>query len=148
MPAAIRSATRADADALVALGLQFLTAYQGGSSGGGEDPARARAVVESVLEHGVACVIDDRGAIIGMLGVLVGPHPITGLRTGFEVAWYIDPQYRGRRQVLELVTAAEQAARARGAQQFQIGAPNAAVGHFLARLDYRPVETTYVKALA
>jgi hypothetical protein len=141
----IRPAVAADYEALVALGRQFAAE----SPHGVTDPLRVALAVRSTLEHGIVQVLEDgTGAIVGMLGLLIGPHPLTGAMTGFEVAWYLNPAARGGSGAIKLVKACELAALREGAHFLQLGAPDARVGDLLARLGYDAVETTFRKAVA
>lgn len=142
----VRMAKPSDRDALVAMGTEFLAASP--HAAGTPDPQRIAMAVDSVLQHGFACVAQDRdGAAVGMLGCLVGPHPLTGVLTAFEVAWYLHPSNRGGTAAKRLVDAAEIAARDHFAVRIQIGAPDGRVGVFLERAGYWCVETQFAKEL-
>jgi predicted N-acetyltransferase YhbS len=144
-----RMATPADRDALIELGTSFMGEYRHTMAVVTEIGARAAARVDDVLDRGVACVAEDRaGQIVAMLGFLVAAHPMTGVMTAFEVAWYVHPVQRGGSVALRLVREAEIMALAAGATRLQIGAPDDKVAHFLNRAGYVVAETTFVKELA
>jgi GNAT superfamily N-acetyltransferase len=142
----VRPAIASDHADLVRLGTSF---YAESSHGGGPaDVARMTHIVDSVLAHGTIAVVEDRGGTLrGLLALLVGPHPLTGIPTGMDVAWYLEPGARGGPTAVRLVREAEQAAKDAGATRIQIGAPDARVQTFLERLAYRAVETTMVREL-
>lgn len=144
-----RLARLTDRETLLELGTLFFHASpHAPASVSADDLARIARTVDSVLNHGLCIVAEDRGGVVvGMLGLLVGPHPVTGINTAMEVAWFIHAANRGGPMAARLVRAAEIAARDAGAHRIQIGAPNMGVSMFLERLDYAEVERTYAKGL-
>lgn len=143
----VRPGTPADRDVLIALAAQFYAESPHGL--GTPNPLRLTANVDYLLARGLLSVAEDRGGSVrGLLGTVVQDHPLVGVRTGFELAWYVQPAARGGSAGARLVRDAEAAVVAAGGTRMQIGAPDAQVAHFLERLGYRAVETTYVKELA
>lgn len=141
----IRPATLEDRDVLVALGQDFLSSSpitrQADTS-----LERIAALVDRVLTfpgHG-GLVFEVERHVVGMLGFVMGDHPISGIRTMFEVAWFIREEDRGGPGATELIRQAAEIARACGCKRFQVGSPNAIVGRFLYRQGFRVLETQYV----
>lgn len=145
----VRRATRADVDAIVAMGLRF----QADSSYAAYLRATAetmRALTLAVISNdaSVLFVAEQDDAIIGMIAATLCANPMSGELVGTEVVWWMDPEARGGRTALRLVRAAENWARDCGAVVFQMAAPTAKVGHFYGVLGYDAIETHYQRRLA
>ena len=92
---AIREATEADLPACVAMGLRFAATV-------GEYarllPVNAEAMERLgrwLLAYGVILMAERDDAPIGMFGLTVQPHPMTGLLTGMELFWWVNDDARG-----------------------------------------------------
>lgn len=48
------------------------------------------------LETGVVLVVELDARIVGAIGMLVTPHPLSGVRCAMELFWYVEPEHRGR----------------------------------------------------
>lgn len=144
----IREAVLDDVPAIVALGRSFVS----------EDHyARflmAKTGMLTVYMTGVVAgttsailISESAGSIVGMLGIQVADHPMSGEKTAAELFWYVLPEHRngvGR----ELMKAAEAWARSRGAAKLQMTAPDQRVAKVYERRGFAHVESTYQKELA
>ena len=143
----IRRATVADVPVLVAMGLRFVasTSYAALIPA---DPDRLTAFFHGLLEAGVVFVAERQDQAVGMIGATVFDHPMSGERTACEVCWWVEPDARGGRSALWLLTAAEQWATAEGARRFQMIAPaGSSAGALYQRRGYSEVETTFQRPL-
>lgn len=144
----IRRATLEDLPVLVAMGARFRseTAYAGLVD---QDGAQLEALTRFLLEHGAVFVAQIRLEVIGMLAATVVRHPVDGALTGSEIAWWIEPEFRGGSAAVRLLEAAEAWAKNMGARRFQMVAPtaNARVGELYRRRGYAEVETTWQREL-
>jgi len=144
----IRVANRSDVLAIVRMGLRFA---------GGEYAPWIEATPEALASFAERLIGSDDatiflaesdGAVMGMLAVMVYPHPMSGARVASELCWWIEPEARGGRTALRLVRAAEQWAVDHDARVLQMIAPTARVGEFYEALGYGRVETTYQRRVA
>lgn len=143
----VREATAADVPEMVTMGLRFIASspYAVHLT---PDPERMALVVERLVEdpRGLALVLEQRGgALVGMLGVMVDAHFLTGLPTMSELFWWAEPVARGHG--LRLLRAAERWAKAQGAVVAQMIAPTEDVGRLYLRLGYEPLERSYQRSL-
>jgi GNAT superfamily N-acetyltransferase len=143
----VREATLDDLDAVYAMGDQFLreTTYAAFMQPNAE-PLLASIVSFIDVPDRLGLVAERDGRVVGMIALLVAPHPFSGERTAFEVVWWVTPAARGLG--VRLLRAAEQWARDQGTVAMQMVAPNARVGAFYARVGYVPVETAYQRTWA
>jgi GNAT superfamily N-acetyltransferase len=144
--AMIRMATEADVDAIVAMGRRFLasTIYRDLIA---ESPEQMQRLAEMFVRDTdkVTLVAEQDRKIVGMLLVLVHTHFVSGERMAGEVAWWVEPEYRGCG--LKLLKAAEQWAREQGAVKFSMVAPSEDVECLYQRLGFTKVETAYQRTL-
>lgn len=144
----IRQATDADLPQLLAMGERFIasTSYSGVLASNPDQMAQtARGLIG--MDTGCVLVGDDGGSLIGMIGMIVFTHHISGQRVAGEVFWWVEPEKRGVSGI-RLLKAAEAWAKAHGAATVQMTAPTLAVGDMYARLGYAPVETLYQRPVA
>lgn len=145
----IRTAHVGDLAVLVRMGLRFIAT----SSYRGTIPASAEqlgTLVAWLLDQGgIFVAVDDEGdEPIGMLAATVIVHPMSGELVASEVAWWIEPEFRGGSAGLRLLAAAEAWARAQGATRFQMIAPaGSSVGALYRRRGYAELETTWQRPL-
>lgn len=142
----IRAATEADTPRLVEMALRFImeTPYRVFPT----TPAALSWIVRVVLEHGAAFVAEDDGHLVGMIGVVVTPHPLTGERFCDEVVWWVEPEHRSLRTGPALLHRIESWAVTNDVHLIRMIAPNrSGVGDFYERCGYVPVETSYIKRL-
>lgn len=90
------------------------------------------------------CEIDSQ--LVGMLGLAIFDHPITGIRTAGELFWWVDPLHRGSLGV-RLLRAAERWATNKGAKILNMIAPTQEVERLYSVLRYTKVEVNYQKVL-
>lgn len=111
------------------------------------DPGQLLKSVVDIVSNpeGVGFVSEREGRTNGMIALLIYAHPYSGIRTAFEVVWWVDPEARGCG--MRLLSAAEKWAKENGAEAMQMVAPTEKVGHLYERLGYKPVETSYQRSL-
>ena len=83
---------------------------------------------------------------VGMLGLFLHHHPISGARVASELFWWVEPEYRGLTG-LKLLHRAERWATERGAQVLQMIAPSPEVERLYDRSGFTRVEVSYQKRL-
>lgn len=141
----IRPATEADIDAIVAMAERFrdTTSYRD------HVPVKAdcvRALALALVREqtpGVMLVAADEDALVGMVGMLLFTHPMTGEPTALELCWWVEPEARGRGVSGQLLAAAETWAWEAGATVCQLAAPSDFVGALYERRGYQLVERMY-----
>lgn len=139
----IREATADDLEAVVALGLRFARESEYARMPITESSIRTLAAW--MFAHGAILLTHKDGVAVGMVGVSVLPHMLTGRLYGAEVFWWCNPEARGHG--LRLVKAAEAWAREHGAETMQFVAPNERVERLYTRLGYTQIETAFEKDL-
>jgi len=86
--------------------------------------------------------------LVGMLGIIVALHPVTGRPYADELAWWVNPAHRRGRVGPALLGRGEQWARQMGASMLKMVAPvDTDVGRYYRKHGYDAVETAYVKRL-
>lgn len=143
----IRRLTERDVPAVVEMGLRFLASpeYRTYFTG---DASRLEILIRmGVGSEGMASWVAEHedGTLVGMLGVVVFNHPMSGERVASEIAWWVNPEARGIG--MRLLREAERWAKAQGATRLLMVAPNDRVGGFYQRLGFSPVETSYQRSL-
>lgn len=146
----IRPATVADVPRLVEMACRFRreTAYARRAR---ERPEQLAALASGLIEgdRGIMLVaVDVDGAIVGMIGLLVFPHPVSGIDTAGELVWWIEPEQRASGLGRQLLDYAEAWARQMGAQDVQMIEPvGTGLGQFYTRHGYDALEIAWVKRL-
>ncbi len=146
----IRQAKAADHDRIVDMALRFLSATRYGFFIRGVTIESMHTFVQLVREMGTILLLEGDGpvGVVGMLGLIVMPHPMTGREEAAEVAWWIEPEHRGGRGGYHLLCGAEEWARHRGVECLKMVAPaDSQTGQFYEALGYQAVETVYQKFL-
>jgi GNAT superfamily N-acetyltransferase len=139
----IREAVIADVPRLVEMGCRFIAAYPDRIA---TNPAQLDHLARWLIDGaGVIFVSERTGAVTGMLGAVIFPHPMSGQRTASEMFWWVEPDSRG--EGIKLLKRMEQWAQAEGAERILMIAPTLAVGHLYNRLGYTAIETSYVRTL-
>lgn len=143
----IREAIAADIPALVAMGQRFLhgTPYRDLIADSPEHMAKIGHLLVTSPD-GVMLVAERDGIPVGMIGVLICPHHLSGERIANEVFWWVDEEARG--QGVRLLRAAEQWVKAQGVTAMQMVAPNDRVGKLYERFGYTAIEVAYRRSLA
>lgn len=148
----VRPATEADTPVLLDMGARFI-ASSSYAAVMAVVPARQAEVVQMLLEQGGCFVLETQDAIengiVGMLGLALGPLPLTGELAAMECMWWVEPGYRQHRAALYLWDVAEDWARSQGAVCIQMLQPHGqeALGVLYRRHGYVPIETTWHKRL-
>lgn len=143
----IREAHDGDTDRLVDMAQHFLLMTPYGRM---LSPSREQLLtfVEMIRTMGGIFVAERLARVVGMIGLVVLPHPIDGTLVAEEIAWWVEPAYRGGSIGPRLMTAAESWARQKNAAALKMVAPTGTtVGDFLTHRGYRAVETAYYKGL-
>jgi hypothetical protein len=109
--------------------------------------ARFEVRARQLLEEGRLYVVERGDDLLGMVGAIVGEHPLLGGKTCFEVMWWVEPHARKGRSGAVLLMAIETLARAEHCVRIAMGSPNAEVTQLLQRVQFTPVEVTMVKTL-
>lgn len=112
------------------------------------NPRHVREVLAGLLVNPAAglFVAEANGAIVGLIGLVLYAHLISGVCGAAEIVWYVHPDFRsgvGR----DLLRTAEHWAAAHGAQWVQMMAPDERFAAVYARHGYRPVERVYERSL-
>lgn len=145
-PTVIREATLADVPRLVEMGTHFLASSTYGQCYS-TNPTQMVTTITNLITSPDACglVAEVGGLVVGMIGVVVGSHPLTGDRLAVEMCWWVEPTARG--VGMRLLRAAERWAVAHGATGMQLGAPTQEVAQFYERLGCVLVERVYYRRL-
>lgn len=146
----VRRATAFDTERIVEMGAAFYAGTHYARTVPYDETSIA-ALAQWLREQHILLVAQHDGEVIGMLGLVVAPHPFNmRYRTANEAAFYVDPDARGGRAALALLQHGEQAARAAGASVLQMihmhDSPPVA-GRLYQHAGYFHSETCYSKDL-
>lgn len=148
MATTIREATVADLPAVLAMFRTFVQS-QAYREYIGDNPEKSAAFLTFLMTSADATIFvsEKAGAIIGMLGLMVYDHPMSGERVGSETFWWLNPEHRGYGGWL--LRRGERWAKARGVKRLQMMAPagNTRVALTYERLGYARVEVIFQKDL-
>lgn len=143
----IRAATVDDLDALAAMGRRFLVTHYAGQLR--DDVGRLRALAARLIDDGssLLLVAEQRGAVVGMIAMVLYEHPMSGDAMAVEMFWWVEPESRG--DGMRLFRRARTWAKSRGARTLQMIAPatNPDVADMYGRLGFVPVETTFQRSI-
>jgi GNAT superfamily N-acetyltransferase len=147
----IREATEADIFRLIEMTTRFLCSTRYGEWMK-PTPEQIDAFVVNVMKLGVVLVAEasvpeeQRLYLVGMIGIVLLPYPLTGELHADEIAWWVEPEYRNVTVGPKLLWSAERWATTNGAKVCKMVAPSGTdIGTFYARHDYVEVETIFVK---
>lgn len=144
----IRPATLDELPRIVAMGLAFLrsTPYHDLLH---ENPEKMGSLATWLItsEDGLLLVAEEGSDLVGMIGLLVFAHHLSGERVAGEMFWWVEPSARGSVGV-RLFRAAEAWALSQHVAKLQMVAPNPKVGKLYERFGYTAIETAYQKAVA
>jgi GNAT superfamily N-acetyltransferase len=144
MTTVIRAATLADVPRLVAMGRRFCAEpiYRDVWP---ENVAQLEAMATRLVTGpaSVVLVAERDAQVVGMLGLLLYPHHLSGVWVAGEIMWWVEPEARGAG--LALLRHAEAWAAEAGAEQIHMVAPDARVGSVYQRRGYRRIEETYAR---
>ena len=146
----IRKAVRADIPFIVNMAEKFwqFTIY--------DDlfcPATIETLAENCIENNMCSVVDVRGVVVGFAaGVIGGLIGNASVKTGTELAWWVDPEHRGGRNGIGLLMHIEALAEAQGVKywnmEFMESSMPEEIRAIYERLGYRKNETLYTKILS
>lgn len=140
----IRLACESDVPRLVEMGLRFRR-ETGYCQHLAESAGNMAQTATRLIESGGVLVSERAGQIVGMIGIFLFPHFLSGEMTAGEVFWWVEPEHRG--EGIKLLREAEKQARERGAVKLQMIAPTAKVAALYERLGYEFVESAYQRTL-
>lgn len=143
----IREAHTADRDRLLALlvSLAHVSTY---TVAGHVNESYLASALDTMLSNPQAgfFVVDDGGALVGILVLLLYRDLLSGDWCAAEVCWYVDPPYRDGTGVT-LLAHGETWARSHGARRLQMLSPEAKFGRWYQRHGYRATDQSFVKDL-
>lgn len=142
----IRQAGTTDVPKLVEMGVKFLSSPPYSELITPDPDAMVVTATRLIEGGGVVLVATVDDEVVGMLGLALFAHPISGLLTVAEVFWWVDPTKRGRAG-LKLLREGEEWARNRGASTLHMIAPTEGVERLYTLKGYRKTEVSYQKEL-
>lgn len=155
----VRRASIGDLPALEVLARHFLTTTPFGFWLVYDEAMLQAAIVRVLRETGVIFLaLDEQGEAIGFLAMAKGRHLVAGYEYAEELAWWVEPEARGRRAGPELLAHMEDWARQEALPVVKMVAPAVehgaarrsrrdAVTRFYKRAGYQPLETAFLKQL-
>ncbi len=144
----IRDAVIGDVPRIVEMGQHFLRASSYADQIT-ENPTQFGKMATTCIDSpdGVVLLAEGRGGdVVGMIGLLIFAHHLSGQRTAGEICWWVEPTARGTG--VQLLKAAEAWAVAHHAETLQMVAPTAQVATIYERYGYRLSEVAYLKVLS
>lgn len=149
MSAIIREATEADVFDLLVLGREF-------SREAGEAFQWDKIKTEGILMQAVKSdevlilVIEDEGVVVGSLIGAVTTMPFSSHMIATELAWFVDPRYRGNKQSIKLIKEYEAWAKKKGAKYVVMAHIHrvADISNVYERLGYEISESSYMKKVS
>lgn len=143
-----RVATLEDVDAIQAMFARFVETSQY-IRFIGQNAEYSMGLIERLIvnDDGAIFVADAGGEVIGMIGLAVYQHPMSGEHVAVEAFWWLNPDHRG--YGVYLLRKAEKWAKAKGARSLSMMAPcdNPRVQEIYSALGYEAVEVTYQRTL-
>lgn len=149
----LRQATPEDGPTIARLVLAFIASGPYLDCLRSATPTSVQTVIDLVFSLGddgvVLLVEDDTGYAFAFLAAVVVSHPVTGERYCDELAWFVEPHFRGAsRAGIQLLNEVKEFARCRGAVFLKMVSPfGSKVGEFYERLGFTPLETSYTIAV-
>jgi hypothetical protein len=145
----VRPATEADVPVLIEMGCRFIASsrYAGLMAA---VPAQQAQLTATLLAQGGCWVLEGPEGVVGMLGLVLAPLPMTGELAALECMWWVEPGWRHGASALQMWEEGEAWARNQGATCIQMIQPvgQEALGVLYRRRGYVAVETTWQKPLA
>lgn len=143
----IRDATTDDIESILLMCEQFW-----GKTGINAEFERdqARSMIEACWGAGFIALIEEDNVVYGFIAIVIGPSlASTKYIIATELAWWINPSYRGRMQGVKLLKYAESKCIDMGVSQlsmlFMEASMPARVEQMYRHLGYKLQETTYAK---
>ena len=146
----IREAKQEDIPRIVEIGREFLLSgpYKEIIEDNPEAASQLAERLMSLPESARVLVSYDEGKVTGVLAFIVYPHFYSGVTTGQEICWIVDPAHRQSLDSICLLRAAQRMAREMGAKYMQFSAPEGTnVGKLYELSGYSVIETGYQKRL-
>lgn len=148
----IRPATLDDIPEIARLGGRFHEQAQWGDIFPYSVADCAASLAHFMASDAFICLVADEGGIVGMTAGAVSPLYFNhGHMSGEELFWWVDPAKGSQGIGLRLLSALEDAARAKGCQSWQMKSiarlNGERMGKLYARRGYRASELTYIKRL-
>lgn len=106
--------------------------------------ATAAALLNSP-DDATIIIADLDGVPVGMLGLKVYMHPLSGRHVCGEIFWWVEPGFRG--VGLRILRAGERWARSKGATVMNMIAPTPEVERLYDAIGYGRIEVNYQKTL-
>lgn len=147
----IRPAAEVDVDGIVAMSAKFYatTSYRAFSD---MDEETVADLVRMLIDTGVMLVAEDRGELVGMAGLFVGPFLFNKHNLGaYEVVWWVNPSDQGAGAGKALLAAIEDACRAKDCvyiHMVTLATSPPQAGALYERIGYAHSETSYTKVLS
>src|SRR5439155_897947 len=113
----IREAEERDVNRLVEMGRRFI-AESSYKDILGDNPVQMEELVWKLMASKGVLVAEEKGKLTGMIGYVVFPHFISGIKTAGEVFYWVEPEHRG--VGLKLLRAVEKRAKESGAVHMQM----------------------------
>lgn len=109
-------------------------------------PERLEELAVLLITDHKLWVAEVDGAVVGMLGLAVVPHIMTGLIYGEEVGWWVEPEHRHRSAGPRLMHTMECYVRQNRLHMVKMLAPaDSSVGDFYRKCGYQAIETAWIK---
>lgn len=143
----IRLANQSDVEVIFAFGKKF---YETLSYGIEIEEAKGKDFIRFVIDssEGLAIVAEDHGTLIGCILGYCQDHPFASCKIASELIWWMEPEYRGRRDSTKLFDAYEYwAARKMNADVISVVATpeDVKLHKYYDRKKYRPKEVTFMR---
>lgn len=112
------------------------------------DAAKVSALAAQMMgpEHLALLAMQDDQPV-GMFGMFLFDHPITGERIASELCWWMEPEARGGKAAIQMLRTAEAWARDHGAEVIEMIAPDERVAAFYGKVGYERADIHYRKVL-
>lgn len=146
----IRHADCDDRDAVLQMAHRFLSADGPYGAKFQIDDEKIHGLAERMLQRSrssLTLIAAHEGEAVGMFGMFLFDHPITGETVAAELCWWMEPEFRGTRLPYRMLQQAESWARASGAQVVEMIAPSERVASFYDRIGYDRTDVHYRKTL-
>ena len=148
----IREATQDDMPALTRMGRQFFALTGISDITSFDDESFHRTIAHLIEGDGVCLVAEIDGQVVGAAGALAYPFYFNvAHKTGQEIFWWIDPEWRNGKIGMQLFVALETWAKDAGCKTFSMIALDQVeadkVGKMYKRCGYRATEHSYIKEL-
>lgn len=147
----IRQARTADEGAILEMAERFYAVTGYAERVGPYCAATMLQRIRELTGQHVLMVAEEGDQLVGMLGAYVVPFLFNASKTGaYEACWWVNPEARGGMLAVRLLKAAEEAAKAKGADHIDMihlatSPPQAAA--IYGRTGYAPSQTTWTKEI-